>query len=632
MKEAFKKDRIIFLDTTEACDRYSAQASGGSIFIAMNPSVSACLGRKGSAYRNTLPYFTNESHKKLLRKSELVLAWIRDNASPAGSGSGFTRAELDNLIFCIRLAVHYCLYNIEVVSNAIEIHKPDAVSAYLNGRRATSSLYIEPREMYFGHIVKAVAAGMGIKFKGSSGNDAFSAAGLISYPLIYVNGLMKYAARLARFKGWQNNIHRMTAAGTGSPVFYTTKSYGMAELARKAGEDLIGKKFYLMRPAAIPFVNLPDILVKIFRPSSSFSYARLKKELGRIGKAMEKNREVFSYRNVYFGDIIARKLSDNIAPYISGQRLWADELVDFLDSVKAIAFISNGNRADDLTLAWLCRERNIKYIFVSHGSHRKPADEYEAIEWGEHGRALLSGLYSHLALQTPLAEGYLEAFPSSGSVIRTGPLIWGKPVDANAAKVAFRTIFGNRFDIDKTRVVIHAGTPKTPNALRLYVYETPDEYVQAICDLARVVEGTPDTALVVRFRPQRELRAEDLKRLVPFSERVVLSVDEPFAAVLGMADLLVSFSSTTIEEALQNRIPVLLYGGGGRYVHVPAFEVRPGGDWQSSAVYHVGETSGLSYAIGRILEESSGASGEEELFRPYIYEEASRTPLSSILK
>ena len=33
--------------------------------------------------------------------------------------------------------------------------------------------------------------------------------------------------------------------------------------------------------------------------------------------------------------------------------------------------------------------------------------------------------------------------------------------------------------------------------------------------------------------------------------------------------MLISFSSTTIEEALNNKIPVLQYGGEGRYCHIP---------------------------------------------------------------
>ncbi|MFH2033707.1 MAG: hypothetical protein ABIJ26_03265, partial [Candidatus Margulisiibacteriota bacterium] len=31
----------------------------------------------------------------------------------------------------------------------------------------------------------------------------------------------------------------------------------------------------------------------------------------------------------------------------------------------------------------------------------------------------------------------------------------------------------------------------------------------------------------------------------------------------------ISFSSTTIEEALSNHVPVLQFGGSGRYAHIP---------------------------------------------------------------
>ncbi len=49
-------------------------------------------------------------------------------------------------------------------------------------------------------------------------------------------------------------------------------------------------------------------------------------------------------------------------------------------------------------------------------------------------------------------------------------------------------MFKERYDFSKTRIILHAGTPKPTNSLRFYVYETPDEYVQSIRELARVVE------------------------------------------------------------------------------------------------------------------------------------------------
>ena len=51
-------------------------------------------------------------------------------------------------------------------------------------------------------------------------------------------------------------------------------------------------------------------------------------------------------------------------------------------------------------------------------------------------------------------------------------------------------------------------------------------------------------------------------------KNVEIVTNTPFKQTLSKADLLISFSSTTIEEALVNKIPVALYGGKGRYCHI----------------------------------------------------------------
>ena len=60
-----------------------------------------------------------------------------------------------------------------------------------------------------------------------------------------------------------------------------------------------------------------------------------------------------------------------------------------------------------------------------------------------------------------------------------------------------------------------------------------------------------------------------LTLLSPIPNNVVIETTRRFDEVLAETDLLISFSSTTIEEALVNEVPVLLYGGKGRYAHIP---------------------------------------------------------------
>lgn len=132
----------------------------------------------------------------------------------------------------------------------------------------------------------------------------------------------------------------------------------------------------------------------------------------------------------------------------------------------------------------------------------------------------------------------------------------------------------------------------------------------------------------MRFRPRPEIGVRDIERMVTFSENIILSTEGSFDEVLGMADLLVSFSSTTIEEALQNRIPVLQYGGGGRYQHIPGLMVRRDLPVVPAAVYHIQEPKDLADGLRRILDQNTERQRDERLFRPYVYPDRDREALS----
>ena len=64
-------------------------------------------------------------------------------------------------------------------------------------------------------------------------------------------------------------------------------------------------------------------------------------------------------------------------------------------------------------------------------------------------------------------------------------------------------------------------------------------------------------------------------------------MDGEFNDYLLASDLLLSYSSTTIEESLQNKIPVLQYDPDGKYEHIPAQELTASGKNNVSAVYSV---------------------------------------------
>ncbi len=630
-----KIKRIIFLDSKPDVESYkdtgaNGIVSEGDLLVALSPSVYVYAQKRGLPVHNTLRYFTSESHSKSLERSKDISDWIKKNSDFINLDMGVEQAYGEMLNFLARFAVHKCLWIIEIVLNAVKAHQPQVLCASLSDNSHVNSLYIEPQEKYLGRLVQAIAEERGLRFE-----DIFSKADDIhktprSESGLY--GMLKFFAKLIRFKLWKRKIVLTNVFSRSKSVFFTTKFYNLDKLAGQLRERYPGKKIqFLQGPVLMPF-DFPKVFAKLCSGKYNGQIESQRRFFDILTSEIVKEKKLFLHRGIVFADIISKKIKDNLADFILALISWTAELNDLLDISKAAVFISNGNRSDDLILAELCKKKNIQTILVSHGSFVRPKNDFEAIEWGEQGKMLLNAPFSHVALQTPLSEEYLKVFPSTGSTIKTGPLIWGLSVDREKSESLFYKMFADKYDLKKTRVVLHAGTPKPTNSLRLHVYETPDEYIQALSELATAIEKIPDVILVIKFRHLPDIGVEDLRALVPFSDKVVLSANESFLDMLGMADLLVSFSSTTIEEALQNRIPVLLYGGGGRYCHIPAYEIEPTQPVQKSAIYHVKEAKNLEYAIYKIFELNiSGNDKDRSLFDHYIYDKNNREPLDSIL-
>lgn len=607
-------------------------APAGHLAVALKPAVRAALESRGVPQANTLAYFTSASHASALELSDRLSAWLRGNGQFVSSASLLHETYREALVFRARLVAHYCIWLIEIISNAIERHGPDVLSASLRGGRPASCFCIEPEENYAGRVVSLIARQKGLGFNDVGGRlhsyQNLSVWESLLYSRELATFLLRYGFHLAKAK-----LTLLASRQNGeAPVMVTTKAYGMEALAQQVQTTCQGLSVHWLEGPVLPSVVIPRWVIKALSGRHANNLAAQKELLEALAVAVEQEQQLFTYRGIPFAKLVSEKVRTSIANHLIGLRLWSGILNDVMESTRPKMVLSCGNRDDDFMLAELCMSLNIPSVLVSHGSHVRPKNRTERIEWGEHGRGFLNMPFSHLALASPLAEGYMEAFPCRGRPVRTGPLTWGKPVNRNKSERVLRKWINREGVSRNTCIVLHAGTPKSTNALRLHVYETPDEYIQSLCDLAEAVQRSPYTLLVIKFRPSNELSVTDLKALVPFSEQVILETEAPFADLLSIADLLISFSSTTIEEALQNRIPVLLYGGSGRYQHVPAQEIKAGRLAQAAAVYHVREACDLPYAISTVLDLQQGRREDGELFEPYIYPPEVRVSLRDILQ
>ena len=625
-------EEVVFLEFSDEADAYlSWQASCGptsrpSTVIALNPSTRLHLKRRGIEAENTLPYLTPASRERALEASMRLTRWVREHFA-FEDNRGLSIGYLETLVWYMRSLIHQFLWSVEILENAVSKHSPEVLKTGLVDKGSFSDSMTGDGDWYlgiFGMVSERFALGRGIEFDPVRIYGSRAQGGTVRR--LSQRAFLKLARnRLAAGL----HLRRLRRMAKSSPLLFTSKDYRMNVLAGRLRREvglpaLLWSGWGYSRRAGWPITTrgvapfTGEARLSLLEPladEDKSSLRRLEATLDALSTAADSSADL-SHLGVPFGDLAAQKLRLGIAPVIQGlhHRAAASRLV--LENLRPSAVFSDGSHLDDALTGELCGTMDIPAVMVSHGSHPPPSSEAEYYELGEHALHMINAPYSFTALQSPVAEEFRKVFPTESTGLRTGPLIWAAQPDKERSTTLRRRLFGAS---DQDKVIVHAGTPKRKRGLRFHGYETFDEYLQSLQDLVAAVEQVPNTRLIVKFRPFPELSVDDLRALVDFSEKVLLSVQEPLVDVLGFTDLLISFSSTVIEEALQNRIPVLLYGGEGRYQHVRATTIGSGDSPDPSAVFHVKEAGELSYALRYMLNTCGPHQLCDEHFAPYVY-------------
>jgi hypothetical protein len=235
-----------------------------------------------------------------------------------------------------------------------------------------------------------------------------------------------------------------------------------------------------------------------------------------------------------------------------------------------------------------------------------------------------------VAVQTPLAERFLSDINCKSKPVITGPLLFGRKIDKTTGVLEL----GRRYASEEDYIILHAGTPKHRACCRLLNYETIDEYVDGMISLINAVSKLKNVHLIIRYRNIDGFDHNKLKEILPRSDSYSIASDGIFSDYLLISDLLVSYSSTTMEEALQNNIPVLLFNKYNRYQHIRGTELSlRGKGFTPSALYNVNYEDDLLFAIKWIISNHlSKKIDPGKLFSKYKYTDSEIINLSEFVK
>ena len=600
-------------------------------------AIEACaqvkLKKIGLPFLNTVNFFGRKGHESAISASDKAITLLKKMVSikdDIGITHGYNKAFID----LIRFFLHYNLFYLEVIDQIVNYLKPDILYTPPSNADHYILLFDMPiQKRYLGKLARQYCDSHNLKHSVLN----------IQLP-IYSNGsafLKKTMNFTRKLMFYSIFLKYSYLSKNRTLIIAPDQSYNMPELISRIGKN---KKNIL--PVYLGSKNIRNDLLKnsdkkelnFFSLPTSGSLKRMisfkhtvLENLGKMKDIMAKEPAFFSFHGVDLRDQLAAYAQKAILPRLMdlyGRTIHLKKII--LKNNHKVIMSQHSNEVS-YNLGELCNNNNILGILVSHGSHTIPESKYAAIEMKELSTGLIDTHYPYLSIQTPYAEKYIEKNPIRSTTVRTGPLIFShqKSPTINKEKLRNKVIP----HIGKKKIILHAGTAKILNrASRFYIYETVDEYVDNINTLIQTVEKIPDCYIIVRFRPQRNFSEADLHTLLSPSACYSIHTEGDFEDYLFLSDLLFSYSSTTIEEALINRIPVLQYDPHDKYCHISKSQrLDPFSKPKLDSCYYVGSKEHLHWALKWILENHLFKEVPGSIWDRHVFKEHETTSLAHFL-
>lgn len=602
--------------------------------LAIQSDAQAYLKRKGVPFINTTGLFNKGSHQRLILKSDEIIEpfrrilRIRDNL-------GIKEGYNNTFIFYVRnFLIVYILLLIEVIDNAVNMVKPEKIATFKRDYSTSPESLVQRDEQYLGMIVEKFAIEKGLEceiYRIKRPRYIFFADRIkviskeilkliLFYPNLYLFNCIAKGKRYILSSSDNYNLEDViepflsTFNNVISVLLYSR--YKTKDIRKMFGKD---RRWYFL-------ASLPAYISKKKKDDFSKGIVETKQQLRQF---FSDNRHILRFKGIDFNDLVLEKIEDSITPLLYNLYGQTYYLNKFIKRTRPALVISQMSREIFYNLGELAGIYDIPSLLISHGSHVPPSNKYEDIEWGDVGLGLMNTHYKYLAVQSPWALEYLKKKPSASIPIITGPLLFTKlQKNGNLSPATKKKIIPKHYH---KIIILHAGTPKLS---RPYIYETVDEYINNVNSIIKAIDKFEGIHLIVRFRSLRSLQLEDFIELLIKSERYTVHSKGSFSDYLAICDLLVSYSSTTIEEALQNRIPVLLYDPQTKYCHIKdAQTLDPSLKPHIDPCYYVDAEDKLQWGLNWIVENHLKQNIDDSaIWERHLFDEREKVRLTSYFK
>ena len=579
---------LVFIEHLDEIDLLECLINSDTVVISMLPSVASELKRRDISFKTTLSFFGVKGHRKTIKKSFEIIEGLRPFLKTI-KDDNVQYAYEKTWIFHFRFYLNYWFSMLCIIDNAVKKYKPDTLIAIRINFPKKSGENFFKKQYSINSILEEYASSHNIKIVYKEKNNTFTFQN-------YNWGLLKNWLKFSIFE-LQLSIFPLIRREK-SPIVAPEDTYNMPNFLSDVCKNSSNAfPVYLSIQRNSMKTRIMEMLkgneysfLCIPRPSklnvSSDFHEYLKISVSQIQTWLKKHPEILTIFGVnpnthflkYIENTLNHKMVDLNSEIYTLRRL--------LETTKPNKVFAQHSLGISYALGEICLQNDTPALLISHGSHVPHNNSLAELEWSIHAHTMINSHYPFVAIQSPWSKKFLNA--QNGVIskgIYSGPLlsVQNQKSENNRQKLR-KKIFANQHN---KRIILHASSLKGWRSFRPWVFETFDEYIRNINDVIRALDSVPNSYLAIRFRPQEGISLKDLKSSLIKSDKYSIYVDGEFNDYLLASDLLLSYSSTTIEESLQNQIPVLQYDPDGKYEHIPAQELTASGKHNVSAIYSV---------------------------------------------
>jgi hypothetical protein len=568
--------------------------------VALSTAVQVVLLKRKIKYKNTLAYFSNESHRSCLLKSDSIVQFL--NKELKVNSEIHIDGHKKWYIFLIRHLVNHILWLIEIVSNAVNEIRPKEILTIKIESNSYHGPFINEDERYLSSVVSGLCSGQGYLVKEIKHDQCLRNYNIRKYnsflrikpKMVFLHTRSMVQGLCKEAKSILFGLDKFDVLRKNKTLLVLSLGYNLDRVCKEIKRwDNSVKVAFLQDESASVFKKLQlrgyydiDCIITCNELPTRIDSVE-KKNIELFFKSIEDNYNLFTYRGFDFFQIIKAKILVGITRSTEELIEKSYQISYLIETIKPDLSLSYSSRGLTYVLGELCRNNDLKALCISHGSVVPPKNETEEIVNRNIGESVILNKYPSVAVQTPLAKEFLDHYEHPSENIITGPLVFGRK--------------SNTVHSDKTINILHAVTLKSRSSMKFWGVEHNDEFVSSLGDIINVVDSMNNIKLIIKLHPTfyENFTSKDLSLLLPGKESYVIS-DRTLEEELSVTDLVVSFSSTVIEEATTNRIPVMLYDKWDRYKHYKALDLKDE-LFKPFPLYYINSRKGLEENIDSII-------------------------------